>query len=92
MDALEAIFTRRSTRKMKSEMPPRDMIEKIIEAGRYAPSGSNSQSTHLIVITQKEILDELAAFAMESENEHQKTELTNSIEYVKHNMRENLRR
>ena len=66
MDALEAIFTRRSTRKMKSEMPPRDMIEKIIEAGRYAPSGSNSQSTHLIVITQKEILDELAAMVQEA--------------------------
>ena len=60
MDALEAIFTRRSTRKMKSEVPPKEIIEKIIEAGRYAPSGSNSQTTHLIVITKKEILDELA--------------------------------
>ena len=66
MDALEAIFTRRSTRKMKSEPPPKEIIEKIIEAGRYAPSGSNSQTTHLIVITQKEILNELAGMVQEA--------------------------
>ena len=66
MDALEAIFTRRSTRKMKSELPPKEIIEKIIEAGRYAPSGSNSQTTHLIVITQKEILNELAGMVQEA--------------------------
>ena len=66
MDALEAIFTRRSTRKMKSELPPKEIIEKIIEAGRYAPSGSNSQTTHLIVITKKEILDELAGIVQDA--------------------------
>ena len=66
MDALEAIFTRRSTRKMKSELPPKEMIEKIIEAGRYAPSGSNSQTTHLIVITQKDTLNKLAGIVQEA--------------------------
>ena len=66
MDALEAIFTRRSTRKMKSKLPPKEIIEKIIEAGRYAPSGSNSQTTHLIVITKKEILDELAGIVQDA--------------------------
>ena len=43
MDALEAIFTRRSTRRMKPELPPRELIEKIVEAGRAAPSGSNQK-------------------------------------------------
>lgn len=61
MDALEAIFTRRSTRRMKPELPPRELIEKVVEAGRTAPSGSNSQTTHFIVITKPEILMELAA-------------------------------
>ena len=42
MDALEAIMTRRSTRRMKTKLPPREMIEQVIEAGRAAPSGSNS--------------------------------------------------
>ena len=55
MDALEAIKTRRSTRKFKEDMPPRELLDKIIEAGRYAPSGHNSQTTHLIVITDKNL-------------------------------------
>ena len=61
METMEAIFSRRSTRRMKSDLPPKELIEKIIEAGRAAPSGSNSQTTHLIVITKMEILSELAA-------------------------------
>ena len=61
MDALEAIFTRRSTRRMKPELPPRELIEKVVEAGRAAPSGSNNQTTHFIVITKPEVLAELAA-------------------------------
>ena len=63
MDALEAIFTRRSTRKMKPELPPRKLIETVIEAGRAAPSGGNSQTTHFIVITKPDVLSELAELA-----------------------------
>ena len=59
MEAFEAILTRRSTRKYKDVLPERNLIEKVIEAGRDAPSGSNSQSTHFIVITDKSILTEL---------------------------------
>ena len=61
MEALEAIFTRRSTRRMKAELPPRELIERVIEAGRAAPSGANSQTTHFIVITKSAVLSELAA-------------------------------
>lgn len=60
MDALEAIFTRRSTRAFRPEMPPRDSIETVIRAGRFAPSGHNNQTTHFIVICDPEILRELA--------------------------------
>lgn len=66
MDAMEVIFTRRSTRRMKPELPPREMIERVIEAGRAAPSGSNSQATHMIVITNRKALDELAAIVQEA--------------------------
>ena len=66
MDAMEAVMTRRSTRRMKDELPPKEMIEQIIEAGRAAPSGSNSQTTHLIVITKKEVLTELAAIVQDA--------------------------
>ncbi|MCR5272561.1 MAG: nitroreductase [Lachnospiraceae bacterium] len=60
MEALEAILTRRSTRKYKDEVPSKELLEKVIEAGRYAPSGSNSQKTHCIVFTDRKMLDELA--------------------------------
>ena len=66
MEAMEAILTRRSTRRMKPELPPRELIEKVIEAGRAAPSGSNSQSTHLLVITRKKVLDDLAALVQKA--------------------------
>ena len=66
MDALETIMTRRSTRRYKSELPPRELIGKVIEAGRMAPSGGNSQSTHFIVITDREILQKLAQLVQEA--------------------------
>ncbi len=60
MDALDAIFTRRSTRKLSERRPPRDLVARVVEAGRAAPSGSNSQSTHLIVLSDPEMLGALA--------------------------------
>ena len=65
MDALQAIFTRRSTRKMKDELPPRELIEQVIEAGRAAPSGSDMQSTRFIVITDKTVQADLARIVQE---------------------------
>lgn len=63
MDALEAILTRRSTRRFADGMPSRDLVEQVIDAGRHAPSGSNSQSTHFIVIANRGLLDEVARIA-----------------------------
>ena len=60
MDALEAILTRRSTRKYRDKMPARELIEKVIEAGRFAPSGSNSQNTHFIVFSDRKNLAKMA--------------------------------
>ena len=84
MDAMEAIMTRRSVRKMKAEAPERALLEHVIEAGRSAPSGSNSQSTHLIVIMEKETLSVLqekvqAAFAKMEEGPDTYVSLRNSI-------------
>ncbi len=62
---LDFIKSRRSTRKYKDEMVPEEMIHQVIEAGRYAPSGGNSQSTHFIVIEKKQVLDKLAELARE---------------------------
>lgn len=84
MDAFEAMLTRRSTRKYAAEVPGRELIEKVIEAGRYAPSGGNSQTTHFLVITDPEALKELAwivqtAFAKMEIRENTYASLKNSI-------------
>jgi len=42
METLQAIKSRRSIRKFKSDMIPKDVLDKIIEAGIYAPTGSCS--------------------------------------------------
>ncbi|MCR5721030.1 MAG: nitroreductase family protein, partial [Lachnospiraceae bacterium] len=60
MEAIEAILTRRSTRKYTEKVPERELVEKVIEAGRYAPSGHNNQSTHFFVFSKKELLSSLA--------------------------------
>ena len=43
MDAIVAILTRRSTRKFDNKIPDKELIQKVVNAGRYAPSGANSQ-------------------------------------------------
>jgi nitroreductase len=50
---------RRSTRRFKEEQIPDPELEAILEAGRYAPSGGNNQSSHLLVIQNKAALLEL---------------------------------
>ncbi len=62
---LDFIKSRRSTRKFKEDIVPEDLLHQVIEAGRYAPSGGNSQSTHFIVIQKKEVLDKLADLVRE---------------------------
>ena len=76
MDAFTAILTRRSTRKFTDILPERELIDKVIEAGRYAPSGSNSQTTHLIVFTDRGMLDELAVLV---QREFAEMELTDDM-------------
>ena len=60
MDALELIRTRRSTRRFQDRAVERNLLDTVVEAGRYAPSGGNSQSTHFFVITDKAVLSRLA--------------------------------
>lgn len=60
MEALEAIMTRRSTRRYSEKTPEHSLIERVIEAGRHAPSGGNNQTTHFIVFTDKTVLGNMA--------------------------------
>lgn len=61
MDTFEAIITRRSTRNYKEDPVETEKINKIIEAGRRAPSGGNNQTNHFLVIQDRAVLDKLIA-------------------------------
>jgi len=50
MDALEAIFTRRSIRAYTSEPVSEEDLKVILEAAMNAPSASNRQPWHFIVV------------------------------------------
>lgn len=51
---LEFLKTRRSIRKFKPDPIPKEYVEAILEAGRWAPSGDNAQSWRFIVVTNPE--------------------------------------
>lgn len=60
MSLIDLIMSRRSIRKYKAEPIPQEILERILEAGRYAPSASNAQPWHFIVLTEPEIMDKLS--------------------------------
>jgi nitroreductase len=59
MDALEAIRKRRSIRKFTGDIVPREDLEKIVDAGRLAASGSNRQPWEFVVVTDRETIEKL---------------------------------
>ena len=56
----EAMINRRSVRKYKTDMIPRDIIERIVEAGTYAANGRGHQASIILAVTNKELRDRLS--------------------------------
>ena len=59
-ELLDMIKTRRSIRKYKSDMVPKEIIDKIVEAGTYAATGMGQQSPIILAVTNKEVRDKLS--------------------------------
>jgi nitroreductase len=53
MDILKLIKTRRSIRRFKRNQIPYKLIEKILEAARWAPSGLNNQPWRFLVLEKE---------------------------------------
>ena len=54
MDVFEAVQERRSIRAYEDKPVEREKLEKILEAGRLAPSARNTEPWHFIAVTDKE--------------------------------------
>ena len=71
MELFDAINSRRSIRKYKPDPVDDKAIEAILEAGRWAPSWSNTQCWHFIVVrdpaVKAKVADTLMKFEMKGE-------------------------
>ncbi|MDF2986700.1 MAG: nitroreductase [Eubacterium sp.] len=65
-DVLEVIKSRRSVRKYKPEQISNESLDKIIEAGIYAPTAHNQQPWHFTVIQNPELLDRINTYVREA--------------------------
>lgn len=59
-DILDTIISRRSIKKYKRDMVEKTLIDKVITAGMYAPTGKNRQSPIILAVTNKNIRDKLS--------------------------------
>jgi nitroreductase len=54
MELFEALRTRRSVRVYEERPVPRELVEQVLDAARWAPSGANLQPWKFIVVTDPE--------------------------------------
>ena len=60
MSLVDVLLSRRSIRRYEQREISRDVLDKILEAGRQAPSAGNKQPWHFIVVTDSEIKKEFS--------------------------------
>ena len=56
----ELLKNRRSIRKYTSQQVPDELLDAVLEAGLYAPSGINTQNTVMVAVRDKETRDQLS--------------------------------
>jgi nitroreductase len=64
LDVKEAIETRRSVRAYHPDPVPEDVLRRILEAGRLAPSAVNRQPWHFVVVREQKMRTELSKTAI----------------------------
>lgn len=57
---LEIMATMRAMRRLKPDPVPREMLEKVVTAAAYAPSGGNNQAYSFVVVTDRPQISRLA--------------------------------
>lgn len=60
MDAMTCLLTRRSVRSYQDRQVEEEKLQKVLEAGMYAPTGMNTQSPIMVVVQDKATRDQLS--------------------------------
>ena len=63
MDTFEAINKRASVREYSEKAIPKDVLEKLVDAGRRAPTARHVEPWEFIVVTDKSTLSRIAGMA-----------------------------
>lgn len=58
---LDLVKKRRSTRRFKPDSIPDEMVDKIIEVARWAPSGFNLQPWEYVVVTEPDLREQISS-------------------------------
>ena len=68
MDLLETMKARRSIRKYQQKRVEREKLEKIQEAGIYAPNPGGRQGTKIIILDDPKLIDKIGIYNADAEN------------------------
>lgn len=60
MEAMQNLLERRSVRKYEDRQVPDELLDQVLEAGIYAPSGMNTQGGVLVAVRDKALRDQLS--------------------------------
>lgn len=58
--ALEVLNTRRAIRSYEDRIPEKELLDQVLEAGTYAPTGMGKQSPIIVAVTNREMRDTLS--------------------------------
>ncbi len=59
-ETIKTLIERRSVRSFSDKQIPKEILEQIIEAGLYAPTGRNMRNTLFLVVTEKDLRDKIS--------------------------------
>ena len=60
MEAMNNLLARRSVRRYKDDQVPDELLDQVLEAGLYAPTGMNRQNIIMVAVRDKETRDQLS--------------------------------
>ena len=60
-NTIDTIYDRRSVRKYIDKEVNPDIVDEILRAGMFAPSGCNKQPWHFVVFNEKDLIQEIKA-------------------------------
>jgi nitroreductase/NAD-dependent dihydropyrimidine dehydrogenase PreA subunit len=78
---LHLMRSRRSCRLYRKGAPPRGLLERLVEAARYAPTGSNRQAVNLVFVTDPGLIDVMRTKIMDRYGDYER-HLNNPVKRV----------